>query len=319
VLKNSGTSSSTSGTNGTASTTVTATATKNNSTNTSAKSNTSTTTATANSASTKSNAVSTTDKEETAEIVKSSTLTSIDNSAKTEISLPTESSSIEVSSSQKASTELVKLIGNVNTGIVTNAESYAQTTSEQKDKAYRILTYYLNHLDELGKIGSDELSVAANDELKDVTFEVIASLDVEAGEEQLKAMANEEYAELTISSDDFKDGELYIIVHESEIREGKYDILLVTAENNSLSMYLPDFSPVTIAAVSVEAVEEVTEEIAIPEMHAQAVDTVDEVTASNEVFRNVMYVLIVIAIIGLVVIFAVMKKRNYGVFSRRKN
>lgn len=134
----------------------------------------------------------------------------------------------------------------------TNGYSYTVTTAEQKDNAYKIVTWYMNHLEELGDLGSSEIKEAATDETKNVAFNEVLSFDAIPNDEQIVDIENGKGVELSIESDGFRDGELYLVVHESTRRAGVFDTLLAEAEGNTLSVKLPDLSPILITSVSVQ-------------------------------------------------------------------
>ena len=225
--------------------------------------------------------------------------------------LPDSKESDTVAKNQVATTVLNKL-ENSRAALSTNADSTKNTTEEQLSNAYLILAYYMNHLDELGDLGSEEIKEAARDENTNVVFDVIASVNVEASEEQLKAMAANKSATLTLSSNDFKDGELYFVIHESSVRANTYDLLLVTADNGELSMELPDFSPVTITKVSIKNAAPVIENSEEDtENESFVVESIEnETDENNETFKVVFDIVIIIAVILLIVIVLYFRKKK---------
>ena len=261
------------------------------------------------------------------DIVRNSTLvtatdTKYQQGTAVETLLPSNEEINTVETAQRAATTLIKLIDNSDSTIETNAESYENSSADQREMAYLILTYYMNHLDELGELGSEDIQDAATDDSKEVSFEVLSSVDVKASDEQMTEIEKDGTAELTLTSDDFEDGELYFVVHESEVRSDTYDVILLTATKNTLSLELPDFSPVTVAKISIDEIvsqEEVTEtETENPQLIAEAVDAEDDAQQSNDGFRIVMYVLIVVAFVVLAALFVLMKKQKDGTLPRRK-
>ncbi|MBQ7103986.1 MAG: ATP-dependent zinc metalloprotease FtsH, partial [Anaerotignum sp.] len=74
--------------------------------------------------------------------------------------LPDSKESDTVAKNQVATTVLNKL-ENSRAALSTNADSTKNTTEEQLSNAYLILAYYMNHLDELGDLGSEEIKEAA--------------------------------------------------------------------------------------------------------------------------------------------------------------
>ena len=227
-----------------------------------------------------------------------------------ELSLPSSNEINKVVSSQKAEVSLQKLLGDGNVvNVKTNAKNLNVATSGQKDMAYLILNYYMNHLDELGELGSDKIKAAATNENATVSFEVVSAFDVEPSEEQAKEMSDNGSANLVLTSDSFEKGGLYLVIHESEQREDTYDVLLTELEDNTISMNLPDFSPVTVAKIDITEKEnvDVTENIDTENVQLIA-ESDEEQTTSNNGFRIVMYILIVIAFVVLGIMFVLIKK-----------
>ena len=227
-----------------------------------------------------------------------------------ESALPSDVSANEVDSSQKAET-IFKEKENSGLKITTDAESYSEVTKEQRNNAYRIIKYYMNHLKELGELGSEDILEAAEDESKIVNFDVLASINVKANANQKKEMEKTGNALLTIRSEIFKDNELYFVVHESDVRKGIFDVLLCEAKDGKLSINLPDFSPVTITKISITDNDLNIVENTESKKQAQLVGEDEESDqASHGAFRAIMYVLIVIVVGGLAAIFFLMKRKK---------
>lgn len=227
-----------------------------------------------------------------------------------ELSLPSSNEINKVVSSQKAEVSLQKLLGDGNVANVkTNAKNLNVATSGQKDMAYLILNYYMNHLDELGELGSDKIKAAATNENATVSFEVVSAFDVEPSEEQAKEMSDNGSANLVLTSDSFEKGGLYLVIHESEQREDTYDVLLTELEDDTISMNLPDFSPVTVAKIDITEKENVDVMENTDTENVQLIaESDEEQTTSNNGFRIVMYILIVIAFVVLGIMFVLIKK-----------
>ena len=236
-----------------------------------------------------------------------------------ETALPTTTEINAVAQDQEAETKMIKL-SNQSILVDTNAASYEAASTDSKEMAYLIITYYMNHLEELGELGSEDIVDAATDESKSVSLEVVASIDVEPSDEQLSAMSKDENAELIVSSDKIEDGELYFVVHESNKRTDTFDVLLATAENNEITMNLPDFSPVTIAKVTISDAEKEQVITADATENAEFVsENVEETdNGSTGSFRTVMYVLIILAFVGIIAVFVLMKLQRDGKISGRK-
>lgn len=224
--------------------------------------------------------------------------------------VPNSQASSQIANDQVATTELNEL-GNSRAVLTTNANSTTATSEVQLNNAYLILTYYMNHLDELGDLGSEEIKEAATDESKQVVFDVLSSVNVKASDVQLEEIESNGKTTLTLSSDDFVDGELYLVIHESSVRTNMFDVLLVSADNNELSFDLPDLSPVTVTKISIKnslntgidkntTITEPETETENGELVVESVDS--DATETNETFGGIVKILLVIAIGALVVI-----------------
>ena len=189
----------------------------------------------------------------------------------------------------------------------TNAASYSEMTNDSLENAYKILEYYSNNLEELGDLGSKEIKEAAKNDQKEVTFDVLTAADFAPSEEMSEAMENEENVSLTISSDDIEDGALYFVIHESDVREGYYDVLLTQASGTDINIEIPDLSPVSYTKVSINTVK--TMEIEDPE-DAETPEAVDETENDGISARTIiLYILLILIIVGFVV-FNILLKKN---------
>lgn len=154
-------------------------------------------------------------------------------------------------SGQVATVNLVKLANADTKGIKTNAMKSAPITDADKEEAEIVINYYMNHLSELGSLGSTEISNAAKDDTKDVAFNEVLAADFTASDAQNKEITEKGKTSLTIASDDIVNGGTYLAIHKSNKRSGMYDVLLTKASGNEIAMTLQDLSPVTIVEVSV--------------------------------------------------------------------
>ena len=223
-----------------------------------------------------------------------------------ETKLPSDTST--VAKGQLAVVKVNQLSDDKAVTIKTNAKSYVAASSVEQGNAFKIISYYMNHLNELGTLGDSEIKAVATDSSKTVTADEVMSFDFVASEEQQKAIENGEAVDLKITADKIENGALYLIVHESKIRTGTYDVLLVRANQNELSIEVPDLSPVTIAKLTVDSAETImTTEQAVDNTEPEVLQ---ENTENNNGFRIVMYILLVVAIGGLVVLFVIMKKKD---------
>lgn len=215
----------------------------------------------------------------------------------------------ETATDQKAMISWTKLSDASKIIVTTNAAQAQDASEEQLANAEKVINYYMNHLDELGKLGADDIRAAANDSAKSVTCETISSIDVTPSETQQEAMDNGEMVDLKITSDAIENGSIYLIVHESDMREGTFDVLLCEADGDALNISIPDLSPITISKLTVEDIEElnVTEDSTEDSPEALAEDESD-----NSGFRIAVYILLVVAIGGACALLVLAKKRNGG-------
>jgi len=217
---------------------------------------------------------------------------------------------ITTDSTQKAVVTLHNLPAENSVVLTTNAASASeQASSQEKNNAYKIVDYYKNNLKELGALGSDEIMNAATNDNMEVTFDILASVNVEASEDQKTAIANGEEFDLTLSSADFEEGALYLVIHESDVREGEFDVMLSGLENGVITMPLKDLSPVTITKVSVSTVQGIDEAVEEDTIESESPKEITEET-NNKPFAWVAYLLIVVAVGFLVVLFIGIKKRG---------
>ena len=138
----------------------------------------------------------------------------------------------------------------------TNADSYQNVSADKLENAMKLVEYYKNHLEELSRLGSQDIYNVLVDNTKMVTLEVVSSVDIIPTDEQKTAIENGQGVQLTLSSSNFMEDGLYLIIHESNKRAGEFDLALtkaVKADDSSdpgISMSLSDLSPVTIVLVS---------------------------------------------------------------------
>ena len=223
--------------------------------------------------------------------------------------------STTMASSQNASTMLNVLENGGVMDIITNAKETSLATEEQKNDALTIVNWYLNNLEELGNLGSPEVKAAATDPTKSVTFDVLTSIDVTPTDEQQKAIDNQQDVNLTVSSFEIEDGALYLIVHESDLRKGTFDVLLTRAYGNEIDINVPDLSPVTLTKITINDVNSISSE----STETSTEDTPQEIQDNdkeNSGFRVVMYILLFVAVGGAGVLFVLAKRRNGG-FKRK--
>ena len=216
-----------------------------------------------------------------------------------------------LASDQQAATTLNQIDDSKVVDITTNAKDTNAATSEQKNNALKIVNWYMNNLEELGNLGSQEIKDAATDSSKSVTFDMLASFDVTPSDAQQDAIDNKQDVDLTISSPDIEDGALYLVIHESDLREGTFDVALTQAYGSEIEIKVPDLSPVTLTKIIVTDAEVISSS-STQQSTEELPQEVEESNKNNSGFRVIMYFLIVVAIGGAVVLLVLAKRRKGG-------
>lgn len=212
---------------------------------------------------------------------------------------------------QQAVTTLNEIDDSKVIDITTNAKDTNDTTFDQKNNALKIVNWYMNNLEELGNLGSSEIKTAATDASKSVVFDMFASFDVTPSDAQQSAIDNQQNVDLTISSSEIEDGALYLVIHESDLRENTFDVLLTKAYGSEIDITVPDLSPVTLTKITVSD----TDAISSSSTQLSTEDTPQEVENNdkdNSGFKIVMYILIVVAIGGAATLLILAKRRKGG-------
>lgn len=248
-----------------------------------------------------------------ASTISSSSMKQLGESAQTQVPATTEKAK-----DQKATITLNQIAADADAQISSNGASLTDATEAQKNNALKIINWYLNNLDELGKLGASEIRAAANDENKSVVCDILASVDVVPSADQQTAIDNQEDVDLRLSSADIEDGALYLIVHESQLREGIYDVLLSRASGDSIEINIPDLSPVTVSKITVNDIEQL-EMVTESTQTEETPEALVEEESSNTGFRIAMYILLIVAIGGLAALFFIAKKRNGGSIPFKRN
>ena len=248
-----------------------------------------------------------------ASTISSSSMKQLGESAQTQVPTTTEKAK-----DQKATITLNQIAADADAQISSNGASLTDATEAQKNNALKIINWYLNNLDELGKLGASEIRAAANDDNKSVVCDILASVDVVPSADQQTAIDNQEDVDLRLSSADIEDGALYLIVHESQLREGIYDVLLSRASGDSIEINIPDLSPVTVSKITVNDIEQL-EMVTESTQTEETPEALVEEESSNTGFRIAMYILLIVAIGGLAALFFIAKKRNGGSIPFKRN
>lgn len=244
------------------------------------------------------------EKETKPDALVSGTLTSVENVGGLGSVVQLEMEEVKASSAasnQKGTGAIIKLPenGNAISTINTNGSEAGAVSVESINNAYVIMDYYTNHLAELGELGSAEITSAAKDSSKAVILETVLSADIKPSSTQEAAIKNGVTTKVNVSFDGIDNNSLYLVIHESEVRQGTYDVTMVKPKNGMLEFSLEDLSPITIAKVRLDDVSSIdlTEQESV-----ESVNVPEEGTSSNTL-RNVVYVLIIVALlIGLSVL-----------------
>ena len=217
---------------------------------------------------------------------------------------------------QSASTKLTKLTDSSKVKFDLHGASYTDTTDEQKDTAYTVINYYLNHLESLGNLGSEDLKKIIDNDQYLVEADVIGSIDVTPSEEMITAFNEQEAVaqgsgtyNLNISSDGIKAGDLYFVVHESEAVQDTIDVVVETATEDGLNLEFKDLSPVTITKISYN------------KMTAGAGGETDTITSTAKSNNNGLKIAFLIggilAVGGGAILFILYRKKRAGALIRR--
>lgn len=200
-------------------------------------------------------------------------------------------------------------------GVITsNGSKDSESSEEAKDNANIIFTYYAGHLEELANLGSEEIKEGIGDSNKIISISGIAGIDVTPSVLQSEAMEKGERFSLNLSSNEFTNGKMYLVVHESEDRAGKFDVALVVAQNGSIEIELEDLSPVSVAEVDIKDLSSFDGDGAAPSGEVAA----DQQTNSNGAFKAVFIVIVLLVIAGIgFLIYFVKKQQKSGSLKRR--
>lgn len=180
-----------------------------------------------------------------------------------------------------------------------NGDEIFDITQESLDSIYKIYAYYANHLEELGALGSDEITNATHDETKAVVLSMVAAGDIEANTTQEAAFKNSRSAMLNLKFPNIVNGALYLIVHERADNPGQYEVCLTTAIDNSISLNVSSLSPVGIAKVEIKDANDVAASMPVDDMEEMGVGQEEKTGGAS------FGVIMAIIIIGIVILLAV--------------
>lgn len=201
-------------------------------------------------------------------------------------------------------------------GVMTsNGSKDSESTAEAKDNANAIFTYYAGHLEELANLGSKEIKESIGDSNKIISISGIAGIDVTPSVIQNEAMEKDEKFSLSLSSNEFTNGNMYLVVHESRERDGKFDVALVVAQNGSIDVELEDLSPVSVAEVGIKDASSFDGDVSAPSGEA----VTDQQTGSNGTLKIVFIVIALIAVAGIGGLVYLMKRQQKSGSLKRRN
>ncbi|MBE6035575.1 MAG: hypothetical protein E7222_12895 [Clostridiales bacterium] len=137
--------------------------------------------------------------------------------------------------------------------ITTNGKSISDTTFEQKQHANSFFSFFAANELELSSLGVQGIENADT-----LAIQGIASFDMIPSDEQAKAIEEGKTVSVEVGYDGLIDGEDYLVIHESEVRAGAFDVQVVTAQNHELDFELKDLSPISFAHIEKNAESAIT-------------------------------------------------------------
>lgn len=196
-------------------------------------------------------------------------------------------------------------------GVVTsNGSEDLDTTSDEKENANTVFSHYACNLDALGNLGAEEIMDAMENAGEIVGIKALASIDVVPSSIQDKAIEAGKKLTLNLSSNDFTNGNMYLVVHESKMRDGQFDVSLVKAQDGAIDVELEDLSPVAVAEVTVTKAGTFNGDNEVPE------GEIDRMQSSNSGLKIVYIIVAIVALVGAGALLWVMKsgklKRRYS-------
>lgn len=192
-----------------------------------------------------------------------------------------------------------------------NGKGVNDISQDSLNNIYKILNYYTNHMEELGKLGSDDIINAAADDSKAVVLDMVAAGDILASSAQEAAFKNNTSAKLELSFPNITNGALYLIVHERADRPGQYEVCLTTAASNNVSMNVSSLSPVAVASVQIKDASAVVNSTLIGE-DVEAMNTPAPEKNGRSGFGVVLIILLIIALLIGAGVFVIMKLKKEG-------
>lgn len=179
--------------------------------------------------------------------------------------------------------------------ITTNGASISETMPEDKEHANEIFRFYASHIGELNRLGLE----GVDEDSENLAIEGVASIDITPSSQQRQAIDRKEKACVEISYGGLLDGEDYLIVHESKVRVGTYDIQIVRAKDGELVFDLDDLSPVSFAHINKNAASVTVSSTLTGDENE--VNITDETGKSNHIIKIIIVaVIIILAMVGFV-------------------
>lgn len=211
---------------------------------------------------------------------------------------------------ENKSADLIELANNVTylTLFDANAGAVFETTDEQKERANKIFAYYANHPEMLAQLGWEGILTILDEENKMMTVHAIASLDVEPSETQKNAFENGGTCVVDLSGEQIHDGKKYLVVHESNTRVGMFDVILVEAQNGSISFELADLSPISVAEVGIREKAASFDNVVSDIPSGTHDSTID--TGTNSILKSIFIILLILATVIAAVTILILQKRG---------
>lgn len=181
--------------------------------------------------------------------------------------------------------------------ITTNGASISETTPEDKEHASAIFCFYASHIEELNRLGLE----GVDENSENFAIESIASIDIIPSSQQQQAIDCKENVGVEISYGGLMDGEDYLIVHESKVRTGTYDIQIVRALDGELIFDLDDLSPVSFAHINKNADSITVSSTLTGEDYENEANVTGETGKSNRLLKMIIVaIFIILAMVGFV-------------------
>lgn len=153
------------------------------------------------------------------------------------------------------------------TGLSPNAEykgtitksggsTIAETSKDDRVKANKLFAYYTDTANLASIVTEPEYKEQLLSPGAKVKMTALTSIDVDPTVEQQETIKKGHTVDYTINASGMKEGNVYLLLHQSNTRASSYDVILTRATSNGLTVELPDLSPISIAEVEIVDKEE---------------------------------------------------------------